>query len=63
MGRGVWWAVVHRVTKSWTRLKQLSSLTTHFETEVMHIKILMLTNTGRALTLVGRADDKIGILY
>ena len=24
MGRGAWWAVVHRVTKSWTRLKQLS---------------------------------------
>ena len=22
--RGVWWATVHRVTKSWTRLKQLS---------------------------------------
>ena len=22
--RGAWWATVHRVTKSWTRLKQLS---------------------------------------
>ena len=25
MDRGVWWATVHRVTKSWTRLKQLST--------------------------------------
>ena len=25
MDRGVWWAVVHGVTKSWTQLKQLST--------------------------------------
>ena len=25
MDRGVWWAIVHRVTKSWTRLKWLST--------------------------------------
>ena len=24
MGRGLWWATVHRVAKSWTELKQLS---------------------------------------
>ena len=24
MDRGAWWAAVHRVTKSWTRLKQLT---------------------------------------
>ena len=24
MDRGVWWAMVHRVTKNWTLLKQLS---------------------------------------
>ena len=24
MGRGAWWAAVHGVAKSWTRLKQLS---------------------------------------
>ena len=24
MDRGAWWATVHRVTKSWTSLKQLS---------------------------------------
>ena len=23
--RGAWWATVHRVTKSWTRLKRLST--------------------------------------
>ena len=28
MDRGVWWAAIHRVTKSWTRLKCLS---THVE--------------------------------
>ena len=25
MDIGAWWAVVHRVTKSWTQLKQLST--------------------------------------
>ena len=25
MDRGVWWAAVHGVTKSWTQLKQLST--------------------------------------
>ena len=25
MDRGAWWATVHRVAKSWTRLKQLST--------------------------------------
>jgi len=25
MDRGVWWAIVHRVTKNWTRLKRLST--------------------------------------
>ena len=27
MDRGAWWATVHGVTKSWTRLKQLSICT------------------------------------
>ena len=27
MDRGAWWATVHRVTKSWTRLKQFSTHT------------------------------------
>ena len=25
MDRGAWWATIHRVTQSWTRLKQLST--------------------------------------
>ena len=25
MDKGVWWAVIHRVAKSWTRCKQLST--------------------------------------
>ena len=25
MDRGAWWAIVHEVTKSWTKLKQLST--------------------------------------
>ena len=28
MDRGAWWATVHGVAKSWTRLKQLSMQTT-----------------------------------
>ena len=32
MDRGAWWATAHRVTKSWPRLTQLSTLTrTHKE--------------------------------
>ena len=27
MDRGAWWATVHRVTQSWTRLKQLHTHT------------------------------------
>ena len=27
MDRGAWWAIVHRVAKSWTQLKQLSTHT------------------------------------
>ena len=33
MDRGAWWAAVHRITKSWPRLKRLSThtqLCTHF---------------------------------
>ena len=30
MDRGVWWATVHRVAKSWTRLKQVSTHTQVF---------------------------------
>ena len=25
MDRGAWWATVHRISKSWTQLKQLST--------------------------------------
>ena len=32
MDRGAWWVTVHRVTKSWTQLKQLS-MHTRIETE------------------------------
>ena len=33
MARGVWWAIVHRVTKSWTQLKWLNTHTrTHTHT-------------------------------
>ena len=29
MDRGAWWAIVHRVTKSWTQLKQLNTEAAH----------------------------------
>ena len=45
MDRGAWWTTVHGVTKSWTRLKQLSVHThihththTHTHTHVSHIQ-------------------------
>ena len=31
MDRGAWWAIVHRATNSWTRLKQLSTHTAPHE--------------------------------
>ena len=34
MDRGAWWAIVHRITKSWTRLKQLSTHTCRVYKEV-----------------------------
>ena len=40
--RGVWWATVHRVTKSHTRLKRLSThaVDTHIHTQI-HIHVLI----------------------
>ena len=39
-GRGAWWVIVHRVTKSQTRLKLLSTCThTHTHTHI-HIKLV-----------------------
>ena len=34
MDRGAWQAMVHRVTKSWTRLKQLSKCTLALKKEI-----------------------------
>ena len=33
MDRGTWWAIVHGITKSWTRLEQLSTAHTHSRSE------------------------------
>ena len=33
MDRGAWWATVHRVTKSWTRLKRLKTHSCHMKTQ------------------------------
>ena len=37
MNRGAWWATVHRVTKSWIQLKQLST----------HAQSMMITEDTR----------------
>ena len=41
MDRGAWWATVHRVTKSWTRLKQLSM---HVHTCITSVRMLNRTH-------------------
>ena len=41
MDRGAWWATVHVVAKSWTRLKQLSMC--------MHVQGHILGNEGAAV--------------
>ena len=43
MDRGVWWATVHRVTKNWTQLKQLSTHTRN-PYRPMHTQLLKLRN-------------------
>ena len=39
MDRGAWWAMVHRVTKSQTRLKQLSTYINYFNCPVKHLNL------------------------
>ena len=45
MDRGVWWATIHRVTKSWTRLKPLSMQNLfflNFRFQAWHIQLFLL---------------------
>ena len=42
---GVWWAAVYRITKSWTWLKQLSTLTLEWISERVIIKLLCRAQT------------------
>ena len=35
MGRGAWWAIVHRVAKSWTRLSNLAHMHTDWASETI----------------------------
>ena len=36
MDRGVWWAIVHKVEQSWTRLKRLSMMHTHEKQNLLY---------------------------
>ena len=47
MDRGAWWAMVHWVTKSRTRLKQLSTLGTK-EVKVLHCPPIYVTFKGQS---------------
>ena len=38
--RGTWWAIVHRIAKSWTQLKSLSM---HAHKKTPHLKGIILT--------------------
>ena len=45
MDRGAWWATVHRVAKSWTRLKRLHTHThkhTHTHTHTLWVELCPL---------------------
>ena len=44
LDRGAWWATVHRVTKSWTQLKRLSS---HSLVSIICKDLLQLSNKKR----------------
>ena len=54
MDRGAWWAAVHGVAKSWTRLSDFT-FTFHchaLEKETAHFSVLALESQGRG-SLVG----------
>ena len=51
MDRGAWWAMVHWVTKSCTRLKQLSTLGTK-EVKVLHCPPIYVTFKGQSYLCV-----------
>ena len=50
MDRGAWWATVHRVIKSWTRLKQLSMQSTHSPAWGFIVLISQMTKLSSTLT-------------
>ena len=52
--RGAWWATIHGVAKSWTRLKRLSSSSSHRKNEIMsfvatwiELEIIILSKSER----------------
>ena len=50
MDRGAWWAMVHRVTKSWTQLKQLSI---HAHTIVYFYQLLLVCKSCLLCQVIG----------
>ena len=50
MDRGAWWAMVHRVTKSWTQLKQLSL---HAHTIVYFYQLLLVCKSCLLCQVIG----------
>ena len=66
MDRGAWWAAVHRVTKSWTWLKQLNT-STHTHTHCIHWKIRCRTwgnfTFQRNLCSLGPQRDGVNVSW
>ena len=51
MDRGAWWATVHRVTKSWIRLKRLSTdAHRKFKSSVKGMNAMILSHAGVVYT-------------
>ena len=50
MDRGAWWAMVHRVTKSWTQLKRLSI---HARTIVYFYQLLLVCKSCLLCQVIG----------
>ena len=71
LDREAWWAIVHRVAKSWTQLKQLSMHIAFFMAQLSHaymitgktIALIIQTFAGKMMSLLFNMLSRFVILF